>query len=413
MTTHWVSMRCKLPVLRTTEEGSTEQAPRPQQFLGRHDATAHANEGDADTAMAVASGGAETVEVDLVCEKSTEEVDDQVLSSCRLRAYCPETGRDISEHALCDRLRSRRFCADKDHEGTPCAIYDVRMQQMSHYVDGTSPGGYLCLQFYPQQLVLGMPLALADDEITGEECCHDVALDNEEKPVPADVLREKLDGSVSHHSGASSSLCDNRIAAGGKGGFLVIPIRNYDFKLVFPGEGEVDTRDLDLLTGDLWNDEMLKALLDDRTLQLRPGHAHETKHGVFAGVRRAENYGTGLEYLHCDQYFNTGRLKDDRAEKFVTDRPIKVWISQRTLAAAEAEAPFDDEEQQAELRARLQAADRFYRIVELGWPKVFRAIIETGFSPDEVLALNMLKPEDAQNLQSDRVGFQDGVQEIF
>ncbi len=363
-------------------------------------------------AMAVASGGAETEEVDLVCEKSLEEVDDQVLSSCRLRACCPETGRDISEHALCDRLRNRRFCAGTDPEGMPFAISDVCMQQMSHYVDGTSPGGYLCLQFYPQQLVLGMPLALADDEITGEEGCHDLALENEEKPVPADVLREKLHGSVSHLSGSSSSLHDNRIAAGGKGGFLVIPICNYDFKLVFPGEGEVDTRGLDLLSRDLWNNEMLKAL-DDPELELRPGHAHETKHGVFVGIRRAENYGTGLEYLHCDQYFNTGRLKDRRAEKFVTDRPIKVWISQRTLAAAEAEAPFDDEEQQAEVRACLQAADRFYRTVELDSPAVFRAIIETGFSPDEVLALNMLKPKDAETLLSDRAGFQNEAQVIY
>ncbi len=362
--------------------------------------------------MVVVSGGAETVEVDLVCEKRTEEVGDQVLSSCRLRAYCPETGRDISEHALCDRLRNRRFCADKDPKGTPFAINHVCMQQMSHCVDGGSPGGYLCLQFYPQQLVLGMPLTLADDEITGEEGCHDVALENAEGPNPEDVLREELDDEGSHESFATSSLCDNRIDAGGQGGFLVIPFCNYGFKLVFPGEGEVDTRGLDLLTHDLWSDEMLKALYTP-ALQLRP-HADRTKHGVFRGIRKDENYGTGLEYLYCDQYFNTGRgLRDDRAEMFVTDRPIKVWIFQRPLAAAEEEAPFDDEEQQTEIRARLQAAEKFYRTVELGWPAVFRAIIETGFSPDEVLALNMLKPEDAQNLRSDRASFQNGVQEIY
>ncbi|CAD7970656.1 unnamed protein product, partial [Amoebophrya sp. A120] len=47
-----------------------------------------------------------TVDVHLVCEAKP---DDGGKSWCCLRAYCPETGMDISDETLCDRLRNRCF----------------------------------------------------------------------------------------------------------------------------------------------------------------------------------------------------------------------------------------------------------------------------------------------------------------
>ncbi|CAD7958304.1 unnamed protein product [Amoebophrya sp. A25] len=419
--THMASMRCKLPVLQPSAGEKSPKRARvsPEQGI---------------SIEAVASGkakGKDTVEVDLVCEKSLEDLsNEQVLSSCRLRAYCPETGRDISEHTLCDRLRNRRFCCDKDPRGTKIfAIHSVCMQQMlcrhDESSDDASSGeyNYLCLQFFPQQVVLGMPLALADDEITGEEACKGVELEEsaDRRVDPQDVLRIEIDDFGSHESFATASLCDNKVTTNHRATFIAIPTCNYDFQLLFfpnPEEDKfVDTRGLDLLTRDLWNEKMIDALYKPH-LELRP-HKQRTKHGVFRGIFQEEEVDqsrgtTPSEYLYCDQYFNTGRgLQDRRAEMFVTDRPIKVWISQRTLSAAEANAPFENEQQQADLRARLQAANKFYRTVELGWPAVFRGIIETGFSPEEVLALNMLKPEDDQSLRSDRRGFQNRVMDLY
>ncbi len=347
---------------------------------------------------------------------------------------------DISDETLCDRLRNRCFSmkrGESQGSASECAINQVRMVHTHLQLpDGTpSADPYMCLQFWHNgfvdstgnfisgsspQLLLGMPLSLEGDEITMDAEVQAVALDEEEPPE--DVLRLLL-GGISKQSQDEVRICDNVIAVG-QSGYIVAPVVNYEFSFIITGAGSENPLPpvlLDLLHTKLyWNLDMLTAMLITRTgPQLKSATVDHI--GVFQGLQVVPKFGQLLEFLDCRDYEYKGR--DPQMQGFrnlLTDRPLKVWVFRRSMAAAEAGKPYDDEDAQTQLRAELQEARRFYRVVEpydldtYDWDtetglNFFRFVIETGFSPQEILDMEMLSPESAASLRADEIAFQEKV----